>query len=132
MPSPFVRVVGVALALTACHKTEPNGPVYPDHHNPPPPEPEPSLPTWDEVASGHPEGATNPPRPVLVVSQNPEACFKRWEGSMRPPSREVMVIDGEVVATPADAANATQVVCPEGQPAALLAAYEAWKRDGEK
>ncbi len=50
--------------------------------NPPPPiepQPEPQhLPTWDDVPSGHPEGATNPPIPVLVVTPDGE-CYKRWQ-----------------------------------------------------
>lgn len=133
MPS-FVRVVGVTLALSACQRPALNPPET-IHHNPPPPDLEPTtdaaLPTWDAVASGHPEGATNPPRPVLVVSRNPEACFKRWEGSMRPPSPEIMEIDGEVVDTPPDASVATRIQCPDGQPAALIAAHDAWIK-GEK
>lgn len=44
--------------------------------NPPPP-PRPTLPTWDEVASPHPEGATNPPAPFLVVTPERD-CFKVW------------------------------------------------------
>jgi hypothetical protein len=92
--------------------------------NPPPPEPEPdpapapataSLPTWDEVASKHPPGATNPPRPVLLVS--PEGrCFKQWVSPMvRPPAHQDRI-------EPCDEEGAcgTEVVCPAERAAPLL------------
>lgn len=154
MSRPFVRVVGVALTLNACQKpptvthnppapdpdptiAEVNAPppneIGPTMNPPPPPEnppplpignpPAPSLPTWDSVLSGHPEGATNPPSPMLIVSRSPEACFKAWTGGMVPPPPDVMAVGGRVVDTPA-MASGTQVQCPEGQPAKLIAAYD--------
>jgi hypothetical protein len=145
MSSPFVRVLGVALTLGACHPAavpEPPGnpPVPETTHNPPmPPPPEPTqnppapLPTWDEVLSGHPPGATNPPYPILVVSQTPQACFKVWHGGMIPPPADVREAHGRVVATPAEAGDrATQVQCPEGEPQRLLEAYAKLPADTEK
>lgn len=96
----------------------------PPSGNPPIPS---DLPTWESVKSGHPEGATNPPFPLLIVSKDPEACFKTWISGMMKPDDEVMDLNGRVVATPADAAGATQVQCPPDQPQKLLAA--AAKRD---
>lgn len=136
MNRPFIRVLGVALAVGACHRATdlPSNPPPPPIGNPPPPDAElpiaelptqnppapPDLPTWDAVLSGHPEGATNPPRPLLVVSKTPPACFKDWLPAMRPPDEEVMALHGRVVETPADAGGATQIQCPEGQPQTLL------------
>ena len=45
------------------------------------------LPTWDEVKSGHPEGATNPPTPELVVTPEGD-CYKNWRSGMAAPTRE--------------------------------------------
>lgn len=73
---PVVRVILAGSLLSGCAKDPQTT------HNPPPPipppttNPPPSLPTWDEVASGHPEGATNPPMPVLEVKDG--ACYKAW------------------------------------------------------
>lgn len=137
--TPFVRVLGLALVTSGCMMSS-----DPVKENPPPPEPLPgnpplptpeptALPTWDQVKSSHPEGATNPPRPLLMVSREPEACFKEWVGGMRPPDPEEAAIDGHVVNTPADAAHlGTQIQCPEGQPAKLLAAHKAWMEGGQK
>lgn len=36
------------------------------------------LPAWDDVPSGHPPGATDPPFPVLVISPD-GVCHKRWQ-----------------------------------------------------
>ena len=36
------------------------------------------LPTWDEVASAHPGGATDKPTAVLVIRPD-GACHKRWQ-----------------------------------------------------
>jgi len=153
MSRPFVRVVGVALTLNGCQKPAiiTHNPPAPDPEppiaevnappptpigptmNPPPPDtvvpvgnpPAPSLPTWDSVGSGHPVGATNPPRPMLIVSRSPEACFKTWTGGMVPPPADVMAVGGRVVDTPA-MASGTQVQCPEGEPARVIAAYDAY------
>lgn len=141
MPStPLVRVLGLSLAVNACSgsASPPVSETPPLPGNPPLPVEEPplptanppapsDLPTWDQVESGHPRGATNPPRPLLVVSREPEACFKDWVGGMMPPDPQEYAINGRVVPTAADgAAQGTQIQCPEGQPAALLAAHAAW------
>ena len=155
---PFVRVLGVALTLNGCHKEPPAAPlssappqITPVTNNPPQPEPEtngkplpepvpptynpppPTLPRWDDVPSGHPEGATNPPRPILVVAADTGACFKVWHGGMIPPPADVRAAKGRVVATAAEAGErATQVQCPEGQPDTLLKAYAALPADTQK
>lgn len=143
MNRPFVRVLGVALTLGACNPASkpleappeplPGNPPAPTPVEPAPVEPAPvdsSLPTWDSVKSGHPEGATNPPSPLLIVSKDPQACFKGWLPGMKQPDPEVMELNGRVVDTPAQAVNATQVQCPPGQPQALLEA--AAKRDASQ
>ncbi len=77
--------------------------------NPPRP-----LPKWDDVPSKHPEGATNPPSPVLIVTPDGD-CYKRWEGGMLPSK------GNRVEAVTADAST-TKIQCPPGQPDALLKA----------
>ncbi len=139
MRAPFIRVLGVGLAVGACRPTVP-----PDvTHNPPapdltpeipmnPPEPEvvdTNLPAWESVVSGHPEGATNPPSPVLIVARDVGACFKDWQGGMMRLPEEVRKAGGRVVATTAEATG-TQVQCPEGQPERLLAAWDALPAPG--
>lgn len=139
---PTAPVLVLGLSLAACaggHPTRTNNPPPPDPEptanppapepepppvveptmNPPAPEPEPTeaaaLPTWDEVLSGHPPGATNPPRPVLVVS--PEGrCFKQWVSPMVPPIRHRDRIE------PCEAPDScgTEVVCPAERAAPLL------------
>jgi hypothetical protein len=86
--------------------------------NPPPPDlpggdgpaPASTLPTWESVESGHPEGATNPPRPVLAVTQDGR-CFKEWVGGMMPPDPNVMSDGGRVISGPGDTSG-TEVQCP--------------------
>lgn len=169
MPKPFVRVLGVALAVGACQKpTEPEPPVV-VLRNPPPPEPAPDaapepapdaapgvgvipevgadpaaptgtldpadqpptanppapLPLWDDVASSHPKGATNPPSPVLIVARDDNSCHKGWMGGMIPPPPPVAQAGGKVVATRAEVGTATEIQCPPGEPARLLAAWDA-------
>lgn len=73
---PVVAVLFAGVSLAACAKD----PVL-THNPPPPPEPTtmnppPTLPAWEEVASTHPAGATNPPMPVLEVKDG--ACYKAW------------------------------------------------------
>lgn len=81
--------------------------------NPPPPPQDPPkrLPVWDEVESGHPEGATNPPRPVLVVLEDQSRCWKEWQGGMVRPDEEVMKIGGKIIADPAQTTG-TEIECP--------------------
>ena len=83
-----VTVAAGALALGACKNNSPTynppEPVPELIGNPPEPVPEPTptaLPTWDDVGSGHPEGATNPPSPHLVVKPD-GSCFKLWRSPM--------------------------------------------------
>lgn len=129
-PSPVVRVLlagaalSVGLAGSACTKE----PVV-THNPPPPPEPDPlpttnppaPLPTWDEVESGHPEGATNPPRPVLEVSEDGAACYKAWfDPRMNLPEvRE----KGGIVLDPGQAPTGVPVQCPADQVATVLARH---------
>lgn len=47
----------------------------------PAPAPGGDLPTWDDVPSNHPPGATNPPRPALTVTPDGR-CYKRWVSPM--------------------------------------------------
>ena len=85
--------------------------------NPPPPElegegPTSALPTWDAVESGHPEGATNPPMPVLIVQADGERCWKDWSDPRRM-DREVMTKGGKVVDDASGAEGATEITCPD-------------------
>ena len=97
-------------------------PVEPDYENPAPPEIEEKtaakLPSWDSVGSGHPEGATNPPRPVLVVDPDGR-CFKQWTSGMLAPTPET---DDRVEACTGEDCG-TQVECPP-KAAELLAAHQ--------
>jgi hypothetical protein len=43
------------------------------------------LPSWDDVESGHPKGATNPPTPYLIVTPDMK-CYKAWRPGMLPPT----------------------------------------------
>lgn len=166
MSRPFVRVLGVALAVSACEKqVEPkaisnnppapgevpgpppaeapladgDAPASPDRVAEPPTIPEaedgterpilrnppPPLPEWDAVGSGHPEGATNPPSPVLIVARESGLCYKAWMGGMIPWPPAIAQAGGKVVATDLDVGNATRIHCPPGQPNTLLAAWDA-------
>lgn len=51
---------------------------------PPPTNPPPALPTWEEATSRHPPGATNPPRPELIVTPDGD-CYKKWVSGMLAP-----------------------------------------------
>ncbi len=86
-------------------------PPPPDGPETPPPE-EPSLPTWDAVASGHPEGATNPPTPTLLVSEDGTRCWKQWNDPRRF-DREAAKHGGKLVADESEAEGATEVACPD-------------------
>lgn len=138
----FVLTVSTALLATAaCEKNEPD--MQPTR-NPPAPNPDPvpepapdpvatgseggngqqvaGLPKWDDVPSGHPEGATNPPSPYLIVSPNGD-CYKKWEGGMIPGGPDRVETDCS------DGKCGTQIQCPDGEAEKLL---EAWKADGGK
>jgi hypothetical protein len=69
---PFVTVVTTSMSLAGCDPKRDDGPTV----NPPQ-----ALPQWAEVSSRHPEGATNPPSPVLEVHPDGR-CFKSWEGGL--------------------------------------------------
>lgn len=71
--------------------------------------PAPALPAWDDVGSGHPEGATNPPMPVLAVDAAGR-CFKEWWDPRRVPTdaRE----GGRRVLAEGEASTGVEVQCP--------------------
>ena len=138
-----IRVVaaGAALSLTACDRqrqptgTEPlpppdNSPAQPGELdaapppppmvNPPPPQ---ALPTWESVRSSHPEGATNPPSPLLIVTEDGTTCYKDWRSGMQPPDPQEDRYGGWVIAAP-DPNMGTQVICPPDA-AQVLAAWRA-------
>lgn len=133
---PVVRVLlaGAALTVGVAACTKDPGPT----HNPPPLPPEPvtttnppvpevpvpvatALPTWDEVQSGHPEGATNPPMPVLEVNEAGDACAKAWfdPRAVPPEARQ----KGGVVLAAGEAPTGTPVQCPADQVAEVLARH---------
>jgi len=93
--------------------------------NPPPPEPPPGpgaapLPTWDEVPSTHPKGATNPPRPVLVVLEDGSRCWKEWVSPMLPPGPLEPALGGKIVAQAPD--HLVEIQCPVERVQAILRA----------
>ncbi|MCB9763390.1 MAG: hypothetical protein H6739_26725 [Alphaproteobacteria bacterium] len=101
----------------------PTGPSLekPDNYNPPRPvtldPPPPTTPTWDEVESGHPEGATNPPIPVLAVTPDGR-CFKEFFDPRRVPP-EARENDGARRIADASETNGTEIYCPERADAVL-------------
>jgi hypothetical protein len=111
-----VPVVPDAPGGVAPSKPEPMPPTA----NPPPPERphsepmgsgrerialiEPGLPSFAEVKSPHPEGATNPPSPVLLVTPDGR-CFVTWEGGMMPPGPDRVVKSAKDM-------GATHINCP--------------------
>lgn len=101
-----------------------NPPPPPPTGNPPPPEPEPALPAWEDVASGHPEGATNPPIPVLAVLEDGSRCWKEWHPAMRAPDPAVLKAGGRVLADAADA-KGTEITCPRRRAQAVLDQHKA-------
>lgn len=114
---PFVlTLTGLALQAACAKEGPPPLPGNPPLQTPvttgnPPIEPSvSSLPTWDSVASGHPEGATNPPMPVLAVTPDGR-CFKEWRDPrmMTPELRA----DGGRILTSAAETTGTEVQCPD-------------------
>lgn len=94
--------------------------VVPDVEVLPPMNPPAMPPRWEDVKSSHPEGATNPPSPVLVVDAATKHCYKRWGGGMTGPTPD------EVRADCSDGSCGTLTLCPDdGRAAALLAEYES-------
>ncbi|MCO4745471.1 MAG: hypothetical protein KC912_11835 [Proteobacteria bacterium] len=131
---PVVRVLiaGAALSIAGCKKGgEPAEPpvtapveeveAIPTANPPPPPPPDSNLPAWDEVASGHPEGATNPPSPFLLVTPDGD-CYKGWRGAMMPP-RPGEVIGDRVQVCEEGADCGTAIQCPEPRASELLEAH---------
>ena len=138
-----IRVVaaGAALSLSACDRqrqptgTEPlpppdNPPAQPGEAPPPPPmgnppgpQAEQVLPTWESVRSSHPEGATNPPSPLLIVTEDGLTCYKDWRSGMQPPDPQEDRYGGWVISAP-DPNMGTQVICPPDA-AEVLAAWRA-------
>jgi hypothetical protein len=141
MKKPFLITISAALVTTAASCTPgasngansadpPRNPPDPTQsptitHNPPmptvaastaPPSASSSsgLPHWEDVASTHPVGATNPPSPYLVVT--PEgACYKVWEGGMTRGGPDRVEACG-------NACKGTHIECTP-KAAELLAAY---------
>jgi hypothetical protein len=77
------------------------------------------LPVWDEVESGHPKGATNPPRPVLEILADGARCWKAWEGGMRRPDPELMAIGGRIL-DDASQTQGTEIECPRRRVQSVL------------
>jgi hypothetical protein len=138
--TPIIAVLaaGSALSLSACKgKVEPTSnppaPVVEETENPPapipagnPPPPEqPEMPAWDDVASSHPEGATNPPIPFLYVTPEGD-CYKDFVSPFRAGGPDGI---GDRVREDCDTEPCgTQVVCPDrAQP--LLDVYKARTAD---
>ncbi len=141
---PVVRILAQGVALTVAstagcfphngvsepppgNPPEPEPPKPPPEmpRNPPPPEPAPApapptLPDWASVASDHPAGATNPPRPVLVALADGSRCWKAWVGGMIPPAPDELKAGGKVITDPAQAGEATEIQCPPDRLARLL------------
>lgn len=99
--------------------------------NPPPPSDVPALPRWEEVESGHPEGATNPPSPVLVVLPEGPRCWKNWVGGLRPPDAKTERLGGQVIAS-AEEAVGTEIVCPMRQTQVVLDNWAAEPKESEQ
>ncbi|MFK7929398.1 MAG: hypothetical protein AB8H79_14480 [Myxococcota bacterium] len=107
----------------------------PIYGNPPPPQPitvqhrqalkriatgNADSPAFADVKSPHPEGATNPPSPVLLVTPKGD-CYKTWEGGMIPAGPD-RVQDVEVNDW------TTKVKCPVDRAEPL---YTTWIQAGE-
>ena len=95
-----VVAVGLMLGCAGARPTEPSAP------------PAVSLPSWDDVPSTHPPGATNPPAPQLLVT--PEGrCWKRWVSPMLPAeARRVQLVPGCPGADPMFEDCGTEIACP--------------------
>ena len=85
--------------------------------NPPPVE----IPTWDEVTSGHPEGATNPPTPLLVINENGTSCYKIWLGqALSEDDLAAIRAGGRILAAGETPEDGTFIECPQEMVDALL------------
>jgi len=114
---------GALLSVSGCGKPTPppTNPPTPAPDDRPPTNPprieEAPLPTWDEVESGHPEHATNPPVPHLIVTPEGD-CYKKWVGGMIAQGAEAKRVE----ACAEDCG--TQVQCPP-EAAELLEAHRS-------
>lgn len=122
MTGPRALVVPVGLFLSACAPkapAEPEAASAPAAEVPPVAPPSPTLPgnpprplpTWDEVPSPHPPGATNPPSPVLL--RTPEGrCYEQWVSPFLP--REYHVDRVTACPSPDEVVGdcGTEIVCP--------------------
>jgi hypothetical protein len=129
MKKRVVVVVAAGAALTVglagCSgpkEETPGDPLDMPPGNPPAPDPQPvvptanppaPLPTWDEVPSGHPEGATNPPRPVLIVTPDKAHCYKDWVSGMMAPRPDTSDrVDACPPAADGSQPCGTEIQCP--------------------
>jgi hypothetical protein len=96
----IVTTFGAAL-FTAC--TAGGAQPGEDGFKPPP------LGTWESVKSGHPEGATNPPTPYLLVSPDGASCWKAFGGGMTGPTPET----SNRVLKVGEEPHGTAIVCPD-------------------
>jgi len=140
----FLLVTGLGLGLVACADEdevvdevlaeEPaeapvelelpsdGTPDLPTEEGPAPETADGELPTWDEVKSGHPEGATNPPIPELIVTPDGD-CYKDWRpGMLLPPPGEPV---GDRIQECGEGVDCgTRIQCPEERMQALMEAVE--------
>ncbi|MCK6520330.1 hypothetical protein L6R49_02710 [Myxococcota bacterium] len=149
MSSTFrVVAAGAALSLNACDRQRTPSGGEPLPGNPPaqngaeatptgdapevrftnPPE-QTGPPTWNEVRSSHPEGATNPPSPLLIVTADGATCYKAWRPARQPPDPVESQYGGWVIPAP-DPNAGVEVVCPPDA-ARVLAAWRA-EQDKQK
>ena len=99
--------------------------------NPPAPTPPPeALPSWDDVPSPHPAGATNPPAPILAATADGEACFKEWR-DIRGMALEGISPNGRILAE-GETSPGTPIACPADRLQALLHPEEEAGDGGEK
>ena len=77
------------------------------------------LPTWDEVASNHPQGATNPPMPILAISADGKTCAKEWADPRSIPP-QVMGNGGIRVLGDGETSDGERIVCPQDRVDAFL------------
>lgn len=117
-PAVRVFVAGAALSLAATTSAcsgkdaEPirtNNPPGPEPLPDTPPAPDKTLPSWDEVESGHPAGATNPPVPLLAVTKDGQHCYKEWYDGRAMPAGEIRA-GGRVIDGPGDT-KGTEIAC---------------------
>jgi hypothetical protein len=82
-------------------------------------------PRWDQVVSGHPDGATRPPLAILAVTQDGARCYKQWRTGMMTSDPEILAVGGRVI-KPGEIPKGTEIACPP-QAAQVLNAYQTRK-----